>query len=141
MKAYQTPLIELGQVAQQVLSNTRKMAERGSSRWQIESYLRDCHDCFLQATSAVQTCGYGQLGDDIARALRHARPNAELLGVLAVLASINEATTEFRGFSLGAHQRVRAEVRDHLRLGACDPDDIRLGAELAFSSLQPLVAA
>jgi hypothetical protein len=58
-----------------------------------------------------------------------------------VLASLDEGTTEYRCLSLVAHQRVRAEVRDHMRLGVCDPDDIKLGAELTFSSLEPLIAA
>lgn len=136
-------ITELGQGASQVLNAARKMAMRGDSRLDIERYLADCRDCFLKAcqeTNRFVTC---DLLDDIVRALRHAGPDAELIGALAVLAGVahQEESTDFHSFSLTAQQRVRAEVRDHCRLGVCDISDIKLGAELALSSLQPLVAA
>ena len=137
------PLAELGQAANQVLSNVRKMAGRGDSRFLIESYLRDCRDCFLKATEDARYSDPGEVLTDMARAIRYSHPNAELLGALAVLAGVSHQhnSRNFRTFALGAQQRVRAEIRDHLRIGVCDPDDIRLGAELALSSLQPLAAA
>ena len=143
MMTSHSSIAELGQAANQVLSKTRKMCTRGDSRWQIDSYLSDCRRCFIASIKEVQRFGCGELIDDMARAIRYARPNAELLGALAVLATLShqDGPTDFRCFTLSAQQRLRAEIRDHLRLGVCDPTDIKLGAELALSSLQPLVAA
>lgn len=142
MKPDVNTLEELGQAANQVLRNARRMAMRGDSRSRIDSYLKDCRDCLLRATQGWQWCGLDELHHDLARAIRYAEPNGELLGTLAVMATLSgqNGPTDFRCFSLSAQQRVRAEVRDHLRLGKCDPEEIKLGAELALSSLQPLAA-
>lgn len=142
MKPAVNSIEELGQAANQVLNNARKMAMRGDSRWSIDRYLRDCRDCLLRATQEAPWRGLDELHEDLARAIRYAEPNGELLGTLAVMATLSgqEGPTDFRCFWLSAQQRVRAEVRDHLRLGKCDPEEIKLGAELALSSLQPLAA-
>lgn len=143
MTSMQSTIIELAQGANQVLLSARKMAIRGDSRVEIERYLTNCRDCLLNACSEVARFLPSQLLDDIVRALRYARPNAELLGTLAVLTGVDDqdASTNFRSFSLTAGQKVRAEIRDHGRWGVCDVTDIKLGAELALRSLQPLVAA
>ncbi len=78
---------------------------------------------------------------DLARAIRHTRPNAEMLGMLAVISSVDShETRDFHRFNLASQQRLRAEIRDHQRLGMCDIEDIKLGAELALSSMRPLGA-
>lgn len=134
---------ELGQAASQVLIRARKMARRGDSLWQIENYLKDCHTCFLQTALEAQRWSRDELLQDMTRALRYARPNSELLGTLAVLAALSnqEGVTNFHCFSLAAQQLVRSVIRDFLEAGAGSSDDIRLGAELALSSLKPLIAA
>ena len=135
-------LVELGQAANQVLGIARRMATRGDSRWNIDNYLRDSRACLLRATSEADWCGFDELLLDMTRAIRYAEGNGELVGALAVLAAVSsqEGSDDFRRFSLSAQQRVRAEIREHSRLGKCDPEEIKLGAELAMSSLQPLAA-
>jgi hypothetical protein len=119
------------------------MAARGDSRQQIEAYLEDCRSCFLLSAQQSQRFSHTEVVDDLARAIRYAGANGELLGVLVVLGTLShqEGSTDFRCFSLSAQQRLRAEIRDHLALGVCDSADIKMGAELALSSLRPLAAA
>lgn len=138
------PIAELARAAAQVLGNVRKMAARGDSRHSVESYLGDCRVSFLQVAGEVgqSAVNASDLFEDMLRAIRYASGDGEMVGALAVLASVpaNEGAS-FRCLSLTAQQRVRAELRDHARGRVCDPDDIKLGAELALSSLEPLVAA
>lgn len=133
---------ELGQAANQVLGNARRMATRGDSRTSIDSYLKDCRACLLRATSQADWYGLDELLLDMTRAIRYAEGNGELVGALAVLVAVSsqDGSDDFRCFSLSAQQRVRAEIREHSRLGKCDPEEIKLGAELALSSLQPIAA-
>ena len=136
-----TFIVELSELAQRILGDTRKKIMRGESAGQIEGYLRDCRETLLHATGAAQRVGNRQAVADVARAIRHTQPNGEMLGTLAVISTVGtHEPGDFRRFSMSANQRLRAEVRDHQRLGFCDIDDIKLGAELALSSLQPLVA-
>lgn len=136
-------LLELSQVASQVLRKVRKMAARGNARDSIDGFLDECRRGFLQAASQVQAEKPSEMVEDMARAVRHTNPNAEVLGALIVLAAISgevvgRGVTSFRTASLSAQQKVRAEIRDHFLTGVCDPEEIRMGAELALHSLQPI---
>lgn len=139
-----TFIVELSEIAHRILGDTRKKIMRGETAGQIEGYLRDCRETLLHATGAAQRQGPRQAVTavaDVARAIRHTQPNGEMLGTLAVLSTVGTyEPNDFRRFTMSANQRLRAEVRDHQRLGFCDIDDIKLGAELALSSLEPLVA-
>lgn len=135
-------LAELGQAADQALHNVRKMAMRRDSRQLIESYLGDCQACFLSATEDARRSDPGETVSDLSRAFRYARPNAELIGTLVVLATVSHhGPHDFRCLSLAVSARMRAELRDHSREGLCDPEDIRLGVEMALQSMEPLAAA
>ena len=105
-------LAELGQAADQALHNVRKMAMRRDSRQLIESYLGDCQACFLSATEDARRSDPGETVSDLSRAFRYARPNAELIGTLVVLATVSHhGPHDFRCLSLAVSARMRAELR------------------------------
>ncbi len=141
---YDEGLQELSSVAYRILRRVRTMAARGDSRWSIDSYLGECRLGFLDTAQAVQAESHSDTIEDMARAIRYTSPNAEVLGALIVLAAVSgeilgRGLTNFRTASASATQKVRAEIRDHYLIGVCDTEEIRLGAELALHSLQPIL--
>ncbi len=141
---YDEGLQELSSVAARILRKVRTMAARGDSRWSIDSYLGECRLGFLDTAQAVQAESHNETVEDMARAMRYTCPNAEVLGALIVLAAVSgeivgRGLTNFRTASKSATQKVRAEIRDYYLLGSCDPEEIRMGAELALHSLQPVL--
>lgn len=136
-------LQELSLAATQILSRVRKMAARGNSRGNIDSFLTECRHGFLNAAHEAQTEGHNETIEDMARAMRHTSSYGEVLGALIVLAAISgemvgRGMTSFKMASISATQKVRAEMRDHFLCDICEPEEIRMGAELALHSLQPI---
>lgn len=130
-------------MANEVLSRARKMAARGLTRDHVEQFLEEGRLGFLEVASLVQAESPNDLIDDMVRALRHTNPNSEVLGALVVLAAVSgevigRGLTSFRTASISATQKVRAEIRQHCLIGVCDLEEIRMGAELALHSLQPV---
>lgn len=142
MHTVQQSVAELAKAAAQVLGHVRKMSARGDTRDSVESYLGDCRESLLRAANEVAQRLASDLFEDMVRAIRYASADGEMVGALTVLTTVpaNQGAS-FRCLSLTAQQRVRAEVRDHSHGRVCSPDDIRVGAELALSSLEPLLAA
>lgn len=130
-------------MACEVLSRARKMAARGLARDHVEQFLEEGRLEFLEVANHVQADSPNELVDDMIRALRHTNPNSEVLGALVVLAAISgeiigRGVTSFKTASISATQKVRAEIREHCLIGVCDLEEIRMGAELALHSLQPV---
>ncbi len=142
MQTVQQSITELARAAAQILGHVRKMSARGDTRDSVESYLGDCRESMLRAADDVARRLASDLFEDMVRAIRYASADGEMVGALAVLTTVpSNQDSGFRCLSLTAQQRIRAEVRDRTLLRVCSPDDIKVGAELALSSLEPLVAA